>query len=72
MAARVTLRDTRDGFTKTIVDTCVRDEDGFWNWTDGNLSCDCNRLIRLYGWDLDDPRVECSDGMIELVSIELI
>lgn len=38
-------------------------------WEDGNYACDCNRLIFLYGVDIDDAK--CSNGMIACLSLKV-
>jgi hypothetical protein len=67
------LRDSRDGFTRTLsseVPDWTEREAVVYLWTDGNWGCDCNRSRFLYEDD-DDPRhLSCSDdNIIELVNL---
>ena len=70
----VTLRDTRDGFTKTIEQEWGLSEpwgDSYpWvgYWLDGNNSCDCNRSRYLYRYD-EDKQTGCGDDIIEILAI---
>ena len=48
---RVTLKDATTGEIQTYPDTDI----GVWGWTEGNWSCDCNRVLAFYkeipDWD---------------------
>lgn len=36
---------------------------------EGNYSCDCNRLLFLHDWDIDDSKVKCGSGLIAIDKI---
>lgn len=65
----VTLRDTRDGFARTIEKEWRTNwADPRWCYREGNDSCDCNRSRQLYP---DDPSkwVDCGETVIELIGL---
>lgn len=67
--------DRKTNFKKEINDKLLlSDMDNFagdplYYWEGGNFSCDCNRLISMYG---DDGRYECGDSRVAIESIRLL
>lgn len=75
----ISLKDNESGRTREILyqycDTGHKtdeesEESLEFYWTDGNLSCDCNRLQQFY----PDSKeiIDCGDERFELVSIKRI
>lgn len=66
---KITLKDTRDGFTK-----CIEVEDNefsYYLWAKGSYSCDCNRSTFLYNWN-ESKKLECNtvENIIVIYSVE--
>lgn len=36
---------------------------------EGNYSCNCNRLLFLYDWSIDDERISCGSGLVAIDKI---
>lgn len=72
----VTLRDSRNGFTRTLEETFIMGKGGrveaiemlLYLYTEGNNSCDCNRASSLYD-SIPGEVLSCDTTFIDLVSL---
>lgn len=75
--AEVFLRDTKTGKTGSYWTHVSIDENGTfqdYNWTEGNYSCDHNRVLFLYGHqspEADSDEFDCQSSRILIEKIVL-
>jgi hypothetical protein len=72
MNVYILLRDTKTDEEQWVDSTYRENDDGIWyQWQEGNYSCDCNRKIFFEkakgtsSWDYDTP---CGDGRYRIVA----